>query len=142
MNRRLMIAGLLALALLPLLIGCVAENEVHRAQRALDQARAVHAEYLAPYEFASAENFLAQAKVELNESDYDSAQKFATRANQMAQQAQAIAEKKHASPMVPFQPPPQPTTVPAPAPAQPPAATPPPAPPPAQPTPPPPPPGQ
>ncbi len=122
MNRRTLLAVLLALALLLMLIGCVAENEVRRAQQAVDQARSVHAAYLAPYEFASAENYLAQAKVELNESHYESAQKFATRARQAAQQAQTIAEKKHASPMVPFQPPPQATTVqptPAPQPAAP-----------------------
>jgi len=98
-------AGLLLVGLVMLaLSGCEVEKAVNQAEMAVDSARAVHADQLAPYEFASAEQFLAGAKRELYESHYDSAQVFANRALQMATSAETLARKKHAEPMVPWSP--------------------------------------
>jgi len=103
-RRRLWIgAGLLVfLTSLLLLGGCAAEDVVKRAETAVKQAGSVHADYLAPYEFASAEQYLAEAKKQLNESDYQTATAYAQKAIDMAAKAQAIAQQRHAEPMIPW----------------------------------------
>ncbi len=88
--------------LLAFLAGCAAEDAIDRAAAAIDQAQQVHAEYLAPYEFTSAEQYLAEARKQLNESDFDAAQAYADAAYQKALKAAEIARGKHALPMVPW----------------------------------------
>lgn len=85
-----------------LVVGCAAEKQVKQAQRALDAATAVHADYLAPYQYASAENYLDEALSQLHESDFAAATKFAIEARTKAAEAERLARTAHATPMVPF----------------------------------------
>jgi hypothetical protein len=94
----------IALAALSALPGCAPEDHVNMAKRTVESARSVHADYLAPYEFASAEEYLRQAIVELHESDFSSASTYATKSRAMAQQAETKAREAHAKPMAPWTP--------------------------------------
>lgn len=105
MNRRILFCLGFLLVFCILLVGCAAEDAIHQAEVSIELAQGVHADYLAPYEFHSAEQFLAEAKKQLNESDYSAAQEYADHARQMAQESAAIARKKHSSPMIPWTPP-------------------------------------
>lgn len=82
--------------------GCYAEQQVKQAERALATAKAVHADYLAPYEFASAEYYLENAISQMRESDFNAAVTFAQKSKSQADLADQKARLRHAQPMVPF----------------------------------------
>jgi hypothetical protein len=117
------VMAILAIAAL-LLVGCAAENQVNVAARAVASAKSVEADVLAPYEFTSAELYLAEATEELHESDFDSAARFADKARTMATAAEQKARLAHAKPMVPWADRPEGAVAPAAPPAPPAAAAP------------------
>jgi hypothetical protein len=93
-----------ALVVFLIAVGCSAEIQVKKAERAIKSAHSVHADYLATYEFASAEYYLEEAINQLHESDFHSATTFATRAVAQANVAEQKARLAHAKPMVPWSP--------------------------------------
>jgi Domain of unknown function (DUF4398) len=97
-----MVAFVALIALGFALGACAPEQQVKQAKRAVDSARSVHADYLAPYYFASAEEYLAEAVSQLHESDFRSASRFAAKSKAQAVEAERIARTAHARPMVPY----------------------------------------
>ncbi|MDP8222497.1 MAG: DUF4398 domain-containing protein [Candidatus Lernaella stagnicola] len=91
-----------ALALVLVVGACENERQVKQAARAVESAKSVHADYLAPYEFASAECYLEEAISQLRESDYPSAAHFAATAKSKAIESERLARTIHAKPMIPW----------------------------------------
>ncbi|MCZ7585758.1 MAG: DUF4398 domain-containing protein [Deltaproteobacteria bacterium] len=85
-------AALLA-AIVPL-GACQAERSVAAAESALEEARAAHADYLAPYEWRSAELYLDRARHDLLASEERGAMRYAAKAAVLAGEAKAKAAKK------------------------------------------------
>ncbi len=86
----------LALSLLLVLVGvaCSVEKEVILAQKAVDQARLVHSDRHAPYQFFSAEFFLAEARHQLISADFDRAEKYARASRENAHKAGSLVLEK------------------------------------------------
>ena len=71
-----------------LLSGCYyfsAKNEITAAEKSVAQLKAAGGEKNAPYEYCSAESFLAGAKKEFNENDFKPAKELAGRARSAAE---------------------------------------------------------
>lgn len=83
------------------LTGCQAGTVIDNAQSVIELARAIHGDYLAPYEFTSATLYLAQAKKEYECSDFKAAEVFAQKALAQGQAAFKISLEKNSKPMVP-----------------------------------------
>jgi len=96
---------ILAVLLVFFAFGCAEEEAVKKADNAVKLAKESHADYLAPYEYASAEQYLAEAHKQLNESDYQGAAFFAKRAGEKADASAAIARQRNSKPMVTWIPP-------------------------------------
>ena len=73
--------------------GCSVTRDVAAARKAVDSARAFHADYLAPYEFTSAEIYLDEARNQLRRSDFSRASRYARKASAMASAACETAMK-------------------------------------------------
>lgn len=74
-----------------LLASCAGDRAIREAEAALAAAREVHAEYLSPGEYRSAENWLAEARVRLRAADYDGARSCAAASISSAEMAQGNA---------------------------------------------------
>lgn len=93
---------LLGAIIITLLIGgCQASKSIDEAETVLDKAFDAHAEYLAPFEYTSAELYLAEAKSQLDHSDFSAAQKHAQTALKFAQQAYSVSREKQTALPVP-----------------------------------------
>ena len=71
-----------------LLSGCYyfsAKSEIKNAEKSLAQLKAGGGEKTAPYEYCSAEAFLAGAKKEFNENDFKPAKELASRSRSAAE---------------------------------------------------------
>ena len=80
-----------------LVAGCASSKAIDNAQVVIEKARLAHADYLAPYDFASAELYLAEAKSQRSYSDFSAAVKFAKTSLAHAQSAYNIALEKQSS---------------------------------------------
>lgn len=89
----LIVAGMLATA-------CASDRAIRDAEAALALAREAHADYLAPGEFRSAENWLAEAHVRLRAADHDGAKRYAERAAGRASTALFFATRYGADPRI------------------------------------------
>ena len=85
--------------MIAVLSGCVASRTIDEAQAVLDNAQQIHADFLAPYEFTSAEQFLLQAKSQFDHSDFDAATTYANHALAQAQKAYQKAVQIHPPPV-------------------------------------------
>jgi len=68
--------------------GCAytkAKNELSKATQMVSELKAAGGQQKVPYEYCSAESFLAIANREFKQSDYDRAEKFAVRSQAAAQ---------------------------------------------------------
>ena len=74
--------------------GCAASKAVDTAEEIVEKARELHADYLAPYEFRSAELYLIEAQNQLEESDFVAAKLFAEKALLKGQAAYRKAVEK------------------------------------------------
>lgn len=81
-----------------LLAGCASDRAIREAEAALAAAREAHADYLAPGEFRSAENWLAEARVRQRAADHDAAESYAEYAEQQAGEALFRAKRYGMSP--------------------------------------------
>ena len=71
-----------------LLSGCyyfAAKNEIKSAEKLTAQLKAAGGDKTAPYEYCSAEAFLAGAKKEFNENDFKPAKELASRSKSAAE---------------------------------------------------------
>jgi hypothetical protein len=71
-----------------LLSGCyyfAANKEIKNAEKAITQLKAAGGEKTAPYEYCSAEAFLAGAKKEFSENDFKPAKELASRSRSAAE---------------------------------------------------------
>src|SRR4030042_5986573 len=71
-----------------LLSGCyyfAAQKEIKNAEKSVAQLKAAGGDKTAPYEYCSAEAFLAGAKKEFNENDFKPAKELASRARAAAE---------------------------------------------------------
>ena len=82
--------------------GCEAYQAYQAAKEAFDKATSMHADYLAPYEYTSAELYLQEAKKQLDESDFATAIKFANKSYEMSIEAMKKAEELSSKPQIPF----------------------------------------
>ncbi|MCC6159583.1 MAG: DUF4398 domain-containing protein [Deltaproteobacteria bacterium] len=98
----LIVAGMLATA-------CASDRAIRDAEAALAMAREAHADYLAPGEFRSAENWLAEAHVRLRAADHDAAQSYAQFAEGQANAALFVA-KRYGTDQPVGPPPPEPSS--------------------------------
>ena len=97
MNRRIWML-LMVLAFLSFsLSGCYyfsAKNEIKSAEGMLSQLKAAGGENKVPYEYCSAESFLAISKLEFGENDFKHAKGFAGRSKSAAEAGLAEVKKK------------------------------------------------
>lgn len=80
-----------------LLSGCYyfsAKNEIKNAEKSIAELKAAGGEKVAPYEYCSAEAFLAGAKKEFNENDFKPAKELATRSRSAAEAGLEVSKKK------------------------------------------------
>ncbi len=80
-----------------LLSGCYyfsAKNEIKTAEKLTAQLKAAGGETAAPYEYCSAEAFLAGAKKEFNENDFKPAKELASRSKSAAEAGLTKVQKK------------------------------------------------
>jgi len=80
-----------------LLSGCYyfsAKNEIKNAEKSIAELKAVGGEKKAPYEYCSAEAFLAGAKKEFNENDFKPAKELASRSRSAAEAGLVESKKK------------------------------------------------
>jgi hypothetical protein len=80
-----------------LLSGCYyfsAKNEIKNAEKLIAELKAGGGEKSAPYEYCSAEGFLAVSKKEFNENDFKPAKELASRSTSAAQAGLAEIKKK------------------------------------------------
>jgi hypothetical protein len=71
-----------------LLSGCYyfsANKEIKAAEKSVAQLKAAGGDKTAPYEYCSAEAFLAGAKIEFNENDFKPAKELASRSRSAAE---------------------------------------------------------
>ena len=81
--------------------GCASSRVIDDAQKILDKAGEMHADYLAPYHYTSAEAYLNEARDQQAHSDFEAARSFAQKALEKAQKAYEIAmSKQSVSPAV------------------------------------------
>ncbi len=79
------------------LSGCCyfsAKNEIKSAQGLVEELRSAGGPTKAPYEYCSAESFLAISKMEFGENDFKHAKGFATRSKAAAQAGLTEVKKK------------------------------------------------
>ena len=100
--RSKLVVAISILALVVLGFGCEAYQSYQAAKEAYSKATQMHADYLAPYEYISAELYLKEAKKQLDESDFATAIDFANRSYEQSIEAMTIAEKKALQPQIPF----------------------------------------
>lgn len=97
LRRRIFVRFFVALACAfvasALLTGCASDRAIRAAEAALAAARDAHADYLAPGEFHSAENWLAEAHARLRAADHGAAQSYAEFAEDRANAALFIAKR-------------------------------------------------
>jgi hypothetical protein len=80
-----------------LLSGCYyfsAKKEIKNAEKSIAELKAVGGEKLVPYEYCSAEAFLAGAKKEFNENDFKPAKELASRSKSAAEAGLTESKKK------------------------------------------------
>lgn len=80
-----------------LLSGCYyfsAKKEINNAEKLIAELKAAGGEKVAPYEYCSAEAFLAGAKKEFGENDFKPAKELASRSTSAAQAGLAESKKK------------------------------------------------
>ncbi len=102
MKLRYLITLALVIVLLVFAFSCSVDKDIELAEKAVNASKDVHAEYLAPYEYSSAEVYLEGAKREVNKSNYFRAKQFANKATQQANMASVIARKKNSEPQIPY----------------------------------------
>jgi hypothetical protein len=71
-----------------LLSGCyyfAAQKEIKNAEKSVGQLKAAGGDKTAPYEYCSAEAFLAGAKMEFSQNDFKPAKELATRSRSAAE---------------------------------------------------------
>ena len=97
MNRRIWML-LMVLAFLSFsLSGCYyfsAKNEIKSAEKMFSQLKAAGGENKVPYEYCSAESFLAISKLEFGENDFKHAKGFASRSKSAAEAGLAEVKQK------------------------------------------------
>jgi hypothetical protein len=79
-----------------ILSGCYyfsAKNEIKTAEKSTAQLKAAGGEAVAPYEYCSAEAYLAGAKIEFSENDFKPAKELATRSISAAEAGLAKSKK-------------------------------------------------
>lgn len=91
-----------AIIIIMALSSCSAYNANQSAQKSFMEARAAHAQQLAPYEYYSAKAYLKEGKNQLEQSDFAAARKFSNQAKTRATEALAISKAKQAKPMIPY----------------------------------------
>ena len=99
-SRLVVVASILVIVVFG--FGCEAYQAYQAAKEAFDRATQMHADYLAPYEYVSAELYLKEAKKQLDESDFATAINFANRSYELSIEAMKIAEEKSSKPQIPF----------------------------------------
>ncbi len=104
MKLRYPIALALALVFLVFSFSCSVDQDIQLAEKAIKASKNVHADYLAPYEFSSAEVYLAGARRQANKSNFFRAKQFAAKATEQANMASVIARKKNSEPRIPYDP--------------------------------------
>jgi len=80
-----------------ILSGCYyfsAKNEIKNAEKSVAELKAAGGANLAPYEYCSAEGFLASSKVEFSQNDFRPAKELATRSTSAAEAGLAEIKKK------------------------------------------------
>jgi len=79
------------------LSGCYyfsAKNEIKSAEKMFSQLKAAGGENKVPYEYCSAESFLAISKLEFGENDFKHAKGFASRSKSAAEAGLAEVKQK------------------------------------------------
>lgn len=92
-NRTTPVIILISFVAIVFLTTCSADQEINKAAKAVEYARSVHADYLSPYEFTSAEIYLGEARNQSQKSDYERAAKYAIKAADFAARASTMAIK-------------------------------------------------
>ncbi|MDP8256301.1 MAG: DUF4398 domain-containing protein [Candidatus Alcyoniella australis] len=76
-----------------LVSGCTAGKNVTQAGKMVVQAGEAHADYLAPFEFTLAQEYLFEAQQQLDESDFSAALHFAKLSMDSSSKALSIAQQ-------------------------------------------------
>ena len=80
-----------------LLSGCgyfTVKNEIENTERMLSELKAAGGDKLVPYQYCSAESFLAVSRLEFGENDFKQARIFVQRAKSAAEAGLAEVKKK------------------------------------------------
>ncbi len=85
------IPAIALLSAVAVLSTCAVDQEVRQADKSIAYAKKIHSEYLAPYEFRSAEVYLDEAREQLNRSAFTLAGRDAQKAKDQAAAATLIA---------------------------------------------------